>query len=176
MKFLFNILTALFFTFSTIIATATTVSAVDSHSCEKLKGIDKQFILVLKRGENLSAAIIQCANDAKLPGASLAGLGALENPTLNYFNLTTKKFQPKTFQGIFEINSLVGNITKLEGKRVAHIHVALSDNQYHVMGGHLSNALVGIIAEITITPHAGQLVKKIDKDLGVAVICTESKK
>lgn len=170
MKLFFSTLTTSFLMLGSAIAATPTVSAVDSHSCSKLKGSDKPFILALKKGDNIIEAITQCANEAQLAGASLSGVGALENPTLTYYNISTKKYQDKTFPGIYELISVNGNVTQSQGKREVHLHVALSDDQYHMIGGHLGNALVGAVAEITVTPFKGSLVKKLDKQTGLEVI------
>jgi len=160
------------FAFASSIASAATLAAVDSQSCQKRRGNDQPFILVLKKGEDLSSVIVNCANAAHLYGAALTGLGAVESPTLSYFNHDTKKYQQKTFPGNLELASLTGNIAELEGKRVTHIHVALSDDQYQMFGGHLKDATVGATAEITVTPLQGKLKKTMDTNAGLALLST----
>lgn len=165
-------MSALLYTCSASLAMASSISAVDSHSCQQLKGAVDPFILVLKKGENIHKSILQCANDAKLSGATLIGIGALERTTLNYFDHKTKAYKKKKFPQFLELLALNGNITQLNGKRVAHIHVALSDNNFHMIGGHLGDSFVGATAEIKITPLKGRLVKQKDKKTGLNLIAT----
>lgn len=162
----------LLFVLSATLVNAATISTVNSHSCKQVKGSEKPFILVLKKGEDVTTALAQCANDAKLAGASLTGIGALENPKLDYFNLETKKYQDKTLNGIYELISMTGNITDVAGKRVPHLHVALSDSEFQMTGGHLGSARVGVTAEITITPFRGHVVKSMDDETGLELIKT----
>lgn len=150
-------------------------SAVNSHSCQKMIGTTQPFILVLQRGENFFAALIQCANDAKLKGASLTGLGTLVNPSLAYYYVQSKAYEEKVFPGTFELISLNGTISEREfnKKRAAHIHAALANVQFQVIGGHLMRAVVAGTAEITIIPFPNQLVKKIDDETALEIITTE---
>src|SRR6185312_16368723 len=113
-----------FFVLST---TANAFPAVDSHSCGKLRGNSQPFMLVLKTGEELPEAIVRCATDANLKGASISGLGAIENPTLAYYLLDSHKYKTKTFSGLYEVTSLNGNIQQLENKPFVHMHVTLGD-------------------------------------------------
>jgi len=83
----------LLFIGSMSLALASNTSAVDSHSCGQLKGSTDPFILVLKKGENISKSIICCADDANLSGATLIGLGALENTSLSYFDHKKKSYK-----------------------------------------------------------------------------------
>lgn len=154
------------------LAIAAPISVVNTHSCGQLKGISDPFILVLKKGENVHESILQCANDAELPGATLTGLGALERTTLSYFDHKKKTYKKKEFPEFLELLALNGNVTQFNGKRVAHIHVALSNDNYQMMGGHLANAFVGATAEIKVQPFKGKLVKERDEAIGLDLIST----
>lgn len=147
--------------------------AVDSKSCSKLIDTNKSFVLALKKGENITKAITQCVNDANISSASLSGIGTLENPTLTYYNMPTKLYIDKTLKGTYELDSIDGNITEVNGKFVANIHASLSDSEYHTFGGHLLDGKVASIAEITITPMEGKIVKKMDNETGLETITTQ---
>lgn len=134
------------------LAHAADLAAVSPASCGLLKNTTRPFILVMKRGDNLVKSIVDCADAANLSSASLSGLGAIQKPTLGYFNWDTKDYRFKIFPGVFELTSLNGNIGFVDGKRFAHIHVTLGNDQYNVIGGHLKDATVGVTAEITIIP------------------------
>lgn len=149
------------------------ISVVDSNSCAKLAGISLPFLLVLKRGESVIESILKCATAAKIDGAALMGLGALENPTIAYYNLETKQYENKTYPGIFELISLNGNLARTEGGEVVlHSHVSLGDENHNVIGGHLTKAIVGVTAEITIIPFKGSVTRKLDPAIGLKLIST----
>lgn len=153
---------------------ASEIVAVNSNTCQKVASQNQAFILVLKRGENVIDALLTCAKDAQLTSASLSGLGALENPTLAYYNLASKQYQNKNFSGIFELSSLNGNLAQIDGKTKAHIHVTLSDKAYHLLGGHLTQALVGATVELTVLPLPGKISRKHDDKTGLDLISAQA--
>lgn len=151
---------------------ATRIAAVvDTNTCDLLTNPENPFLLVLKLGEDLFESILQCATKMKLKSASLSGLGALDNVTLAYYNLHTKTFQPKLFSKIYELISLDGNITIVEDKPYAHIHVALGSEDFSVIGGHLMSATVSANAEILVTPLAAPVIRKYNKTFESHLIC-----
>ena len=149
----FNLLCTMFLlVFLSDAASASAISVTDSKSCKFMKGKETPFILVLKKGEKLNEGIRQCIEDANLPGASFSGIGAVGDTTLRYFNLSNQKYKNNNFNGEYEIVSLNGNIAELNGNLFAHIHMAIGDENGNVKGGHLLEATVSLVAEITITP------------------------
>lgn len=147
------------------------ISAVDSRSWKKLSDNTSPFILVIHRGEQIIETILNCVQALEILSASISGLGALENPTIAYFNLHTKKYQDKNFSGIFELISLNGNIARAEDSSyISHVHVTLGNENYQVIGGHLQKAVVGVTAEITFIPFKGSMQRKLDADTGAKLI------
>ncbi|GEM_PF-567769 len=152
---------------------ANNLSAVNVGTCKKLAGTDKPFILVLKRKENVMHSIIRCATDAHITSAFLSGLGALESPTLGYYNLKEKRYQYKTFSGIYELIGLNGNLTQVDNQPFAHVHVTLGDSHYAVIGGHLKNASVGATTEILFIPFVNPIHRELDGEIGLQLISGE---
>lgn len=144
---------------------------VDSHSGAKVANTDKPFILALKMGEDLFEAILRCADAANLKSASISGLGALDDVTVAYYNLNTKTYQTKLFHGMYELISLNGNITLVDGKRFIHIHAALGTEEYNVVGGHIMSATVGPSAEISIIPLNSAIHREFDNQTGLKLMC-----
>ena len=144
---------------------------VDSNSGHLVAHTDKPFILALTMGENLFEGILRCANAAELNSASISGLGALDDVTVAYYNLQTKQYQTKLFKGMYELISLNGNITLVEGKRFIHIHAALGTEEYDVVGGHIMDAIVGPSAEITIIPLSGDIDREYAAATGLKLMC-----
>jgi uncharacterized protein len=169
------LITALLATISAVTLThADEIAAVDSQSCKSVMDIKKPFILALKKGEDISTAITKCASEAKLSGASFSGVGTLENPTLTYYHPGTQLYLDKPLKGIYELDAISGDITEEDGKLIPLIHVSLSDNEHHALGGRLLDGKIATNAEITITPMQGKLVKKMDKATGLESIVTHS--
>jgi len=147
-------------------------SAVDSQRCKFMKGKKEPFILALRKGEAVQSAIEKCARDAKLQGATLSGLGALQPVTLQYFDHVTKKYHDKTFNDFMEVTNLTGNITWVNGDIKNHIHITLSDHDFRSQAGHLKDATVGAVLEIQVTPLPYKINKHKDNDTGLEIITT----
>jgi uncharacterized protein len=151
---------------------AAPVSAVNSTQCQLMAGQNQPFLLVLKKGEQVQQSILRCAEDAAIKGATVSGIGALKPATLLYFDHKTKQYHSKEIKQFMEVTNLTGNISKLNGDYINHLHITLADNNYQVQGGHLKDATVGAVLEIQITPMKGPLIKKYDEDTGLNVIQT----
>ena len=76
-----------------------------------------------------------------------------------------KEYIPKRFaEGInYEIITLNGNISRLEGKPFVHVHITLGDQNYKVFGGHLGSANISITAEIYINVVDEAIDRKLDE-------------
>lgn len=70
----------------------------------------------------------------------------------------------KTYQGSFEIVSLVGTLEKGN----SHLHIAIADSEGNVFGGHLKNgSIVGVTAEIVILEFEGlEFTRVFDETTG----------
>jgi len=147
------------------------LSIVDTNSCHKLADTTKPFILNLHRGENLFQGILNCAEKIGLQSASISGLGALENPSVAFYHLHLKQYDTKVFDGIFELVSLNGNISFVDNKHFAHIHAALGREDHSLFGGHLMDATVGVLAEITIIPLEGRIERHFIEQIGLKGMC-----
>ncbi len=117
------------------------MAAVSKTSCGKLANTNQPFILVLDKGDELLAAITQCAKDAKLVAASFNGLGQVHNPSLAYFTSNPKdKPTLTTFPGYYELAALNGNVTNNKNNYYAHAHAVLADKKFHGIAGHVNSA------------------------------------
>lgn len=170
MKAIFKVSILSFLALMMTSLTASGMTAVNVKQCNQMIGKKEPFLLTLKRGQPLIESITSCAIQAQLAGASLSGIGAVENPILAYHNFDTKKYQYKNYRGIYELVSLDGTISMINGKQKPHIHTAISNDQYDVFGGHLNEAFVAAYAEITIVPFQKALIRKYDNAMGMDLI------
>jgi predicted DNA-binding protein with PD1-like motif len=97
----------------------------------------------LKPGGDLKEGIINILKQNKLEsGIIICIVGSLNSATLR---MATGNI--KTFKGPFEIVSAEGTVST-DG---IHIHIAVSDKEWHVIGGHLKKGCtINTTAEICI--------------------------
>jgi len=114
----------------------------------------KAVLVKLSRGDSIIDSLTAIAEELQFNCASITGIGAVENPTLGYYIPEQTQYQFKTFSdGLYELITLNGNITKDKDEYKTHIHVALANKNYEVIAGHLKDATVAVKAEIVITPY-----------------------
>lgn len=121
----------------------------------------KTFAFRLHPGQDLKKEILQFAKHNKISaGAVLTCVGSLERATVRMAGAK----ETKTFQGDFEIVSLVGTIEKDDG----HLHISFSDEKGNVYGGHLKDgAIIRTTAEIVLAELDGVCFsREFDKETG----------
>lgn len=102
----------------------------------------------LSKGENVFTALREIiARHEIVSGLVISGIGMLRDVKLGYFS--GEEHEPRVFKKPRELLALHGSITT-EGETVIHLHCALSDETYNVVGGHLIDAEVAVVAELTI--------------------------
>ena len=110
------------------------------------------------------ASLVAFMDKEKLQGASISGIGAVENVQVAYYDVKSKKYKLKTFKPSMEVLSLNGNIGYFEGKPIVHAHLSMAASDYTVHGGHLKEATVSLILEIFITPTTKPIVREWNND------------
>lgn len=102
----------------------------------------------LSKGENLFAALKEIITKHEIvSGLVISGIGMLENVEIGYYS--GAEHAPRRFKRPRELIALHGSITTGE-ETVIHLHCALSDEKFDVVGGHLIDADVAVLVELTI--------------------------
>lgn len=101
---------------------------------------------------------------------NITGIGACNKAVLGVFDCKAQTHIEKEFTGYYEISSLLGNITNLNGKPLIHIHICLSGSNYSTIGGHLHSATINIIGEIIIDVLDGETGRFFDSSVGAELL------
>ncbi len=108
----------------------------------------KEIINVyLDKGEDIFEVLNKIKEEKNLTNAIFRAIGAVENPTIGFFDAKTGGYIEKTFEGIFELLLLTGKIVERDGKLVWHLHISFGDENYNVKGGHFISGKVGVLLE-----------------------------
>jgi predicted DNA-binding protein with PD1-like motif len=125
------------------------------------------YVIKLTPDERLSTAIEQFVQETKIEGAWVSGLGAAKEVELGFYNLETKEYHWKTFEGLRELASLTGNLAfDQNGKIMLHAHGVLSDQSYSTIGGHIKDLVAGATVELFIHRTFQPLHRKLDPEVG----------
>ena len=126
-----------------------------------------KIIARIDKGEEILEQIEAIALRENILLAHISALGAVNSFTAGVFNVNEKKFYANEFKGDFEIVSLTGTISSMNGKPYTHIHMSAGDNTGAVYGGHLNRAVVSATCEMVITLIDGRVDRKYNEDAGI---------
>jgi predicted DNA-binding protein with PD1-like motif len=126
------------------------------------------YVIKLKPGDRLSAAIEQFAVETKIEGAWVEGLGAAKEVTLGFYDLDKQEYQWRSFEGLRELASLTGNLAfDQDGKLVLHAHGVFSDRDYKTIGGHIKDLIAGATVELFVHRSYEPLRRRLDPEVGL---------
>jgi len=121
----------------------------------------KTYVLRLQPNQDLKTSLENYARENQInAGVILTCVGSLNCTTLRMANENVLK----TFEGKFEIVSLVGTLS-FDG---CHLHIALSDKNGNMVGGHLKEGCtIYTTAEIAIGEIENLIfARTMDKNTG----------
>lgn len=124
----------------------------------------------IDKGEEILEQLQRIAQRENVLLAEVSALGAVNDITVGVFNTAEKKYYANHFQGTFEIVSLTGTVSTMNGTYYAHIHMSAGDEKGMVFGGHLNRAVVSATCEMVIRVIDGQVDRAFDEGVGLNLL------
>ena len=121
----------------------------------------------IDRGEELHSALKEVALKENITLAHVRGLGATDSFTVGVYKVGEKKYYSNHFEGDYEIVSLTGTITTMNGEYYPHIHMSAGDEKGHVVGGHLNQAMISVTCEVVVQMVEGKVERSLDEEIGI---------
>ena len=134
------------------------------------KKFGNTYVIRLDPGEEIVEKLLWLVAVEGIRLASLSGLGAVDNVTLKSFQPDTKQDHAHMYHTDLEIVSLTGNLTTLNNRPYAHMHMAVADTVGHVYGGHLNKAVVSSTCEIFVNVINGIVERKPNPKIGLNIL------
>ncbi|MDO4845268.1 MAG: DNA-binding protein [Oscillospiraceae bacterium] len=126
-----------------------------------------KLVVRMDRGEEILTELQRVAEKENVKLASVTALGATDDFTVGVYNVAEKQYHSHSFQGAFEIVSLTGTISTMNGEYYAHLHISAGDEKGAVFGGHLNRAVISATCEMVITVIDGQVDRFRDEEIGI---------
>lgn len=139
----------------------------------KAKHSGPHHVLVLQRGDEVVQSITDYCEREKIHHAWIvAGVGAVKHAQIGYYDDKTKEYVFKLQPGPFEVASMQGNVTSVDGKAFLHVHTVLSkmDDTIGAIGAHLKAAVVAVTLEVLLTNVEIPISRKYDEDIGLNLL------
>ncbi|WP_297566353.1 PPC domain-containing DNA-binding protein [uncultured Faecalibaculum sp.] len=125
------------------------------------------LVIRLDPGEELIESLLTACQVQNVHCAQVTVIGAAKKITCGVFNPKTKEYHSRKFKGIFEITSLNGTITTMDGGLYPHLHITFADEDYKVRGGHLNKCVISATAEIVLTILDMNIDRENSKEIGL---------
>ena len=127
----------------------------------------KTIVMRIDKGEEVLTQLKAMALKEDIKLASVRALGATNDFTVGVFKVDEKKYYANHFTGDFEIVSLTGTISTMNGEYYAHLHMSAGDEQGRVFGGHLNEAIISATCEMVVEVIDGRVERTHDADVGL---------
>lgn len=127
----------------------------------------------IDRGEEILEKLKEISVKENIKLAHVSALGATNDFTVGVFNVDEKKYYANSFSGNFEIVSLTGTVTTMDGEFYAHLHMSAGNDKGEVFGGHLNRARISATCEMVITVTDGMVERKFNEDVGLNLFAFE---
>lgn len=136
----------------------------------KTKKIDDGYFLRLDKGEEVVRTLVEFIAKEEIQAGAIAGIGALTQVELGYFDRDKKVYNRRKFEGIYELLSLLGNISYADNVPMVHAHCLLGDAEYKIIGGHFFSGIVAVTGEIYIRTFAERLSRELNPETGLKLL------
>lgn len=131
---------------------------------------DNTYVVRLNKGEEVIGSLKELCRNENVELAEVTGLGASDLVEIGVFNVNTKEYNTKVFEGMFEITSLVGNVTRKDSEVYLHIHINFGDEDGTVKGGHLVKSRISATSEIIVRKINGNVGRKLSDEIGLNLL------
>ena len=128
------------------------------------------LVIRIDKGEEITEQLRAVAEKEEIRLAGIEALGAVNDFTVGVYNTAEKKYYSNHFEGAFEIVSLTGTITTMDGQVYHHLHMSAGDGDGNVRGGHLTHARISVTAEIVVRVIEGRVGRYFDGTQGLNVM------
>jgi len=121
----------------------------------------REYLARLDTGADWREEIERLAADEGIDAAWFAGMGAVQDADVWYYDQNATEYRSVTFDEPLEVAACVGNVALLDGEPFAHTHAVLSRRSGQALAGHLNAATV-FAGELHLTAFAEPLVREHD--------------
>ncbi|NLJ90253.1 MAG: DNA-binding protein [Clostridiales bacterium] len=134
------------------------------------KRFNNTIVVRIDKGEEILEELTRICKEEQVKLANVNALGAVGEFTVGLFDTSKKEYYSRDYKGEFEIVSLTGSVTSMDGKVYNHIHMSAGDIENKVYGGHLSRAVVSATCEMFIHVVDGEVDRKLNEDIGLNLL------
>ena len=130
---------------------------------------ENTLVIRMDRGEEICGTLAAICEKEDVELAEVSALGAVDRAEMAIYDVPSKTFFRKTFEGPMEIGSLVGSVTCKDGKPYLHLHGVVCDSGLAAHGGHIASMRVSATCEMIVRVFPGEVGRRMDEAIGLNV-------
>lgn len=131
---------------------------------------ENTIVARIDKGEEITGKVMEIAAAEHIELAGVQALGAINHFTAGVYDTKAREYHANEFDGAYEIVSLTGTISTMNGEPYCHLHISAGDENGHVFGGHLNSAYVSATCEMVIQIINGRVDRCFDEETGLNLI------
>ena len=134
------------------------------------KRIGERFVIRIDKDEKIVETTKKICIENEIHLGVISGIGAVSKAKIGMFKPEEKEYVSTELIGDYEITSLNGNITTMNGEAYLHVHINLADEEHKTFGGHLDEAIVSVTCEVIIEKIEGSIDREFDEKTGLNLL------
>ena len=131
------------------------------------KKFENHYVIRIEKGEEVLSKLKELCKTENIRLGSIFGIGAANKVEIGLFNTETKEYKTTVMEGMYEVTSLIGNVTRKEEKVYLHCHINFSDVSLKNYGGHLVSLYISATCEIILTEIKGEVNRDFNDEIGL---------
>lgn len=131
------------------------------------KRFENKVYARIDRGEEIVETLRKICEQENITLAHVSAIGAVGDFTVGVFKTAQKQYFSNSFKGDFEIVSLSGTVTQMNGEHYSHLHMSAGNDKGEVFGGHLNRAIVSATCEMVIDISDGFVNRRFSEEVGL---------
>ncbi len=131
------------------------------------KKFENHYVIRIEKGEEVLSKLKELCKIENIRLGSISGIGAANKVEIGLFNTETKEYKTTVMEGMYEVTSLIGNVTRKEEEVYLHCHINFSDTSLKTFGGHLVSLYISATCEIILTEIKGEVNRNFNDEIGL---------
>ena len=127
------------------------------------------LVIRMDRGEEVVETLTAICDREGVALAEVTALGAADRAEMAIYDVPGRRFFRKTFEGPMEIGSLIGSVTRKDGKPYLHLHGVVCDSELNAHGGHIASLRISATCEMIVRVIHGEVGRRMDEGVGLNV-------
>jgi predicted DNA-binding protein with PD1-like motif len=124
---------------------------------------DGKILLVLHPGDEVHTELAALAERRSLEAATISAIGAVGELEIGYYCIPKQDYDRKVYRESVEVISISGNLARLDGKPISHLHGVFSGPDMAAFGGHVFRAVCSVTVEMFVTAFPVALERRRDE-------------